>query len=149
MRAGALLALALTAATPGAAALAQGDANDAAIDARIRASAEAAESLQGPLDGGWTLVAASGQALYAFQFVDKPGGQDPPEGVWRDLRRPAGPGDIGPIDSLARGPGVLTLSFAAKPGQPAVAVELKSSEGGWSGRLHEAGVAINVMMRRN
>jgi len=123
---------------------------DNAIDDRIRDAAAAAESLQGPLDGGWTLVAASGQALYAFQFVDKPGGQDPPEGVWRDLRRPAGPGDIGPIDSLARGPGVLTLSFAAKPGQPAVAVELKSSEGGgWSGRLHEAGVAINVMMRRN
>ena len=149
MRAGAPLLLVLLALAPATTLAQGGDASDAAIDQRIRASAEAAESLQGPLDGAWTLVGADGAAIYAFQFVDKPTGEQP-EGVWRDLRRPAGPGDIGPIDSLARGPGVLTLSFAAKPGQPAVAVELKSSEGGgWSGRLHEAGVAINVMMRRN
>jgi hypothetical protein len=123
---------------------------DNAIDDRIRDAAAAAEALQGPLDGGWTLVAASGQALYAFQFVDKPGGQDPPEGVWRDLRRPSGPGDIGLIDSMARGPGSLTLSFAAKPGAPAVAIELKGGNvGGWSGQLHEAGLTINVILRRD
>jgi hypothetical protein len=143
-------------ATPGTAGAASNSAvasetiTENAIDDRIRDAAAAAQSLQGPLDGGWTLVAASGQALYAFQFVDKPGGQDPPEGVWRDLRRPAGPGDIGPIDSMARGPGTLILSFAAKPGAPAVAIELKSGDsGGWSGQLHEAGATIKVMLRRN
>lgn len=122
---------------------------DNAIDDRIREAAAAAEALQGPLDGAWTLVAASGQPLYAFQFVDKPGGLDPPEGVWRDLRRPSGPGDIGLIDSMARGPGSLTLSFAARPGAAPVAIELKSGDaGGWSGQLHEGGVTINVMLRR-
>ncbi|HTX47863.1 MAG TPA: hypothetical protein VME40_00610 [Caulobacteraceae bacterium] len=123
---------------------------DNAIDDRIRDAAAAAEALQGPLDGSWTLVAASGKALYAFQFVDKPGGQDPPEGVWRDLRRPPGPGDIGLIGSMARGPGSLSLGFAAKPGARPVAIELKSGgSGGWSGQLHEDGVTINVMLRRN
>ena len=122
---------------------------DTDIDERIRAAAAAAESLQGPLDGGWTLVSASGKALYAFEFVDKQGGADPPEGVWRDLRRPPGPGDIGLIGSMSRGPSSLTISFAAESGEP-VAIELKSGEaGGWSGQLHEAGVTINVILRRN
>jgi hypothetical protein len=129
---------------------AQGDEGDNIVDARIRASAEAAESLQGPLDGTWTLVSASGQGLYVFQLVDKPGGHDPLEGVWRDLRRPSVPGDIGMIDTLYRGDGLLRLSFSAKAGDPPVMVELKAdADGGWSGQLREAGVTTQVKLRRN
>jgi hypothetical protein len=129
-------------------ALAQGDA-DNTVDARIRASADAAESYQGPLDGSWTLVTPAGQRLYAFQLVDKPGGEAPLEGVWRDLRRPAAPGDIGMIDTLTRGAGSLTLGFTAKPGEPAVTVELKSdAAGAWSGDLKEGGTDTPVRMRR-
>jgi hypothetical protein len=51
------------------------------VDARVGGSFNAAESYQGPLDGSWTLVSASGQALLAFQLVDRPGGQAPLEGV--------------------------------------------------------------------
>lgn len=144
---GALMA-ALLALAP-AAAVAQNDASDAAIDARIRASAEAAESLQGPLDGSWTLVSAAGQAIFALQIVDRPGGRDPLEGVWRDLRRPAAPGDIGTIDTLARGGDTLSIGFVAKPGQPAVSIELKSgADGRWTGELREAGVSTPVSLRR-
>ena len=129
-------------------ALAQGD-QDNNVDARIRASAEAAQSYQGPLDGSWTLVTSTGQRLYAFELVDKPGGQSPLEGVWRDLRRPPAPGDIGVIDTLTRGPQSLTLGFAAKPGDPPVTVELKSDPAGfWSGELKEGGVDTPVRMRR-
>lgn len=145
--AGALIALLLAAP---AAVSAQQSASDNVIDARIRSSAAAAESYQGPLDGTWTLVAASGgQALYAFQLVDKPGGQSPLEGVWRDLRRPAMPGDVGFIDSLVRGPQSLAIAFVAKPGDPAVTIQLTSDAAGfWSGDLHEGGADTPVRMKR-
>jgi hypothetical protein len=129
-------------------ALAQGD-SDNTVDERIRASAHAAESYQGPLDGSWTLVTAMGDKLYAFELVDKPGGQSPLEGVWRDLRRPAAPGDIGTIDTLTRAPQSLTLAFTAKPGDPPVTIELKSDDGGfWSGDMKEGGADMPVRMRR-
>jgi len=131
------------------AATAQSDTSDAAIDARIRASAEAAESLQGPLDGAWTLVSSGGGAIFAFQIVDKPGGQGPLEGVWRDLRRAPTPGDIGVIATLIRGSDTLTIGFVAKPGQPPVDIELKSGANGlWTGELREAGASTAVSLRR-
>jgi hypothetical protein len=143
-----VLAAAVLALTPLAGA-AQNDASDAAIDARIRASAEAAESLQGPLDGAWTLVSAAGGAIFAFQIVDRPGGQGPLEGVWRDLRRAPTPGDIGVIATLTRGSDTLTIGFVAKPGQPAIDIELKSSaDGQWTGELREAGASTAVSLRR-
>jgi hypothetical protein len=147
MRAGAPLLLVLLALTP-ATVLAQGDASDAAIDQRIRASAEAAESLQGPLDGAWTLVGADGAAIYAFQFVDKPTGEQP-EGVWRDLRRPRVPGDIGLVDMMVRNGGALNLSFIAADGAPPVMIVLRTgADGVWSGQLTEAGKTTTVTLRR-
>jgi hypothetical protein len=129
-------------------ALAQAD-QDNTVDARIRASADAAESYQGPLDGSWTLVTVTGQRLYAFELVDKPGGQSPLEGVWRDLRRPSTPGDIGMIDTLTRGAQSLILGFTATSGAPPVTVELKSDAAGfWSGELKEGGADTQVQMRR-
>lgn len=143
---GALIA-ALLALSPAVVA-AQEDTSDAAMDARIRASAEAAESLQGPLDGTWTLV-AGGRAIFAFQLVDKPGGRDPLEGVWRDLRRPASPGDIGVIDTLSRGRDTLTIGFVARAGQAPVTIELKSgADGGWAGELREGAAVTPVSLRR-
>jgi len=125
------------------------DTEDSDLDARIRASAEAAEALQGPLDGAWTLVTGDGRPLYAFEFVDKPGGLDPVEGVWRDLRRPPAPGDIGLIDTVTRGAGSLSLSFIAHAGDPPVVIDLTNGSGRWVGRLREGPVLLAVMMRRN
>ena len=143
LRAG-LLALLLA---PGLA-LAQDPGNP--IDARVGGSFNAAESYQGPLDGSWTLVSASGQALLAFQLVDRPGGQLPLEGVWRDLRRPAVPGDIGFIDGLARGPGALTITLNASQSSPAVTITLHTDPtGAWTGTMRENGADAPVKLRRN
>jgi len=129
-------------------ALAQGE-QDNAVDERIRASAHAAESYQGPLDGSWILVSGFGERLYAFELVDKPGGQSPLEGVWRDLRHPSVAGDIGTIDTLTRGPQSLVIAFVAKPGDPAVTIQLKSDDAGfWSGDLKDGGADIQVRLRR-
>jgi hypothetical protein len=146
MRGAGLILLALALAPCGA--RAQGDAEDGMVDARIRASAQAAESLQGPLDGGWTLVTAAGQPIFAFQLVDKPNG-DPLEGVWRDLRRPAVPGDIGLIDGIQRTPGELILTFAERSGAAPTTISLRAGAGGaWSGELREDGAVTAVALRR-
>ncbi|MFI4934433.1 MAG: hypothetical protein ACHP7N_07430 [Caulobacterales bacterium] len=144
-----LLILTLLTLAPGRAA-AQNEPSDAVLDARIRDSMAAAESLQGPLDGRWTLVGADGAPLYIFQIVDKPNGAAPPEGVWRDPRRPQAPGDIGLIDSLERSPGVLTISFVARPGASPTTISLKTgADGGWSGEMREGGSVTSVSLRRN
>ncbi len=123
---------------------------DNAVDARIRASAAAAQALQGPLDGAWTLVSTAGSPIFALQLVDRPGGQGPVEGVWRDLRRPSMPGDIGMIDQIARGPAALTITLNAAPGQSVVMISLHPDPAGmWSGELREGAGVTQVKLRRN
>jgi hypothetical protein len=139
----ALLVLSLAAAP--AATLAQGYD---AVDARIRASAEAAERFQGPLDGSWTLVDGSGRAIYAFQLVDHVGGRDPPEGVFRDLRRAPVPGDIGMIDTMDRTGDSLDLTLRPRPADPPVVIHLKAGADGWAGEMREGGAATAVKLRR-
>jgi len=119
------------------------------IDERVGSSFNAAESYQGPLDGSWTLVSSSGQALLAFELVDKPGGQSPLEGVWRDLRRPATPGDIGFVDALIRGPGALSITLNPTAGSAAVTISLHTDPtGAWSGTMRENGADAPVKLRR-
>lgn len=147
MRGGVIIAVAALAPVV---ALAQPPLGDNATDERIRSSAAAAQALQGPLDGAWTLVSAVGTPIYTFQLVDKPGGQGPVEGVWRDLRRPATPGDIGLIDQIARSPAALTLTLSATPGQSTVMISLHADPAGmWSGELREGAETTQVKLRRN
>jgi hypothetical protein len=147
LRAASLVAgLALSA---GPFAWAQGGAGNP-VDARVAGSFNAAQSYQGPLDGSWTLVSTSGQALLAFELVDKPGGAGPLEGVWRDLRHPILPGDIGFIDVLSRGPGTLSITLNATPGSPAMSITLHTDPtGAWSGLMRENGVDAPVRLRRS
>ena len=116
---------------------------------RIRASEQAAESYQGPLDGPWTLVSATGQAIFAFQLVDRVGGAEPLEGVWRDLRKPTTPGDIHFIDAIIRRPTGLVITLNAAPGSPLVTITLQSEAGGWRGVMRENGVDAPVRLRRS
>jgi hypothetical protein len=150
MRGGQVIAVvALVSALAPALAQAQPD-SDSALDERIRSSAAAAQALQGPLDGAWTLVSAAGAPILALQLVDRPGGEGPVEGVWRDLRRPPSPGDIDLIDQIARSPAALTITLNATPGQSAVVINLRPDPTGiWSGELKQGAAVIQVKLRRN
>lgn len=125
------------------------DADDP-LGQRIAASYQAVEALQGPLDGSWTLVGADDAPIFAFQLVDRPGGEGPLEGMWRDLRHAAVAGDINPIDSLQRAGPTLTVSLAVKPGADPDAIALTlGPDGVWSGQLTEAGKITPVRLRRS
>ena len=113
---------------------------DAAYDARLRASAAAAEQFQGPLDGSWVLEHEGGGALFALQLADK---GERLEGAWRDLRRPES-GGSGFLDQATRTPAGLSLRFSP-PGQAPVDVELAPN---LRGRAEQAGRRLAVSLRR-
>ena len=73
-------------------------AADAAYDGRLRSSMASAQAYQGPMDGGWTLL-AGGRELYVFQLTDRAGVVD---GAWRDLRRPGALDASGFFDQVER-----------------------------------------------
>ena len=107
-----------------------------AYDSRVRQSFAAAESFQGPLDGGWTLSATGEGQLYAIRFVDKAGRL---EAAWRDLRRQGALGASGFVDQVDRSGGRLTLRFSPAAGVRDVATLTAGSGGVWSGELDENG----------
>lgn len=113
-----------------------------AYDARLRASAEAAEQFQGPLDGGWTLAAEGGGDLYVFELVDK---QNHVEGAWRDLRREGDPNGSGVLDVARRDASGMVLSFR-ESGQRRVNVTLAPD---LRGNLEQGGRRTPVTLRRN
>ena len=53
------------------------------IGARISSSAVAAQGLQGPLDGTWTLTDRAGHVLYVFQLVDPASRDGKLQAAWR------------------------------------------------------------------
>jgi len=119
---------------------------DMAWDNRIRSSVTAAQGLQGPLDGRWQLYDATNRGLYIFQMVDPASGKGPLEGVWRDLRRPAGSLAYGVVAYLSRGESTLTIGFNAGAGVSIVLQAL--ADGVWSGEMTENGVKTPVTLRR-
>lgn len=112
---------------------------DLAYDNRIRASMASAQGFQGPMEGGWSLL-AGGRELYVLQLTDRNGAL---EGAWRDPRRRGVPSASGFIDRAERAGDDLTLSLASG----AVAI-LHAAQGGWSGELSEGGAAQKVILRR-
>jgi hypothetical protein len=86
------------------------DPAGAALGARIAESARAAERLQGELDGRWVLAGATGEPLFVLQISDLPGGAAPLAAGWRDANGPA----MGPVETIARAGGRLTLVFDAQ-----------------------------------
>jgi hypothetical protein len=121
---------------------------DAAFEARLRDSFDAAQALQGSLDGRWTLYDAGGRALYAFQIVD-PAGGGPLQAAWRDLRDSRATGGLGVVSDIARTGGSLRLSFAGRGGLINTLLLWRDHRGGWSGRLAEGGKAMRVMLRQD
>jgi len=119
-----------------------------AYDLRIKGSILAAQGLQGPLDGQWTITGPDGATLYALQIVDPVGGYSALEGAWRDVRRVGAVGSTGLIDFVDRSSGDFLTRFSPRPGQLATLALRPAADGGWSGRLNENGVEIAVTARR-
>jgi hypothetical protein len=116
-------------------ALAQGSPPDA-YDSRVMQSFRAAERFQGPLEGGWTLSAQDGGALFEVRFVDHHGKL---EAAWRDLRRPAALNASGFVDELVREGSRLTFRFSPMAGVTDAATLTASAGGTWIGELDEGG----------
>jgi hypothetical protein len=112
-------------------------------DQRRRESFAAAEALQGPLDGGWTLTAENAGAILDLRFVDR---KDRLEAVWRDRRR-TGPTASGTVDKITRLGTRLTLEFAVAPGAEDF-LSLSRTPRGWSGELTEKGGTRPVWLVR-
>ncbi|WP_297507683.1 hypothetical protein [uncultured Caulobacter sp.] len=106
---------------------------------RVKGSIAAAQTLQGPLDGGWRVAAVDGAQIYALQIVDKAGGYTPLEGAWRDVRRPGTVGSTGLIDDLRRDGGDLIARFSPKGGESAVLTLRPAGAERWAGELVENG----------
>lgn len=125
------------------------DLSQQTYESRVRGSIAAAQGLQGPLDGAWSLTDAAGTRLYAFQMVD-PGGGYGLEGAWRDLRRSAAIGDVGVIDSVQRAGDALTLRFVPRQGGEPVVVQLNQAvPGRWTGAITEGSGSADVTLVRD
>jgi hypothetical protein len=119
-----------------------------AYDLRVKGSILAAQGLQGPLDGGWSIDGPDGATLYRLQLVDKVGGYDGLEGAWRDVRRPGTVGSTGLIDFVERSYSGFLARFTPKPGRLATLDLTPRGDGFWTGKLNENGVETLVTARR-
>ena len=124
----------------------------------VYAAFDAAEALQGPLDGLWRLDDAAGRTLFVFDLVD-PGGPPAPlaahpdhpglEGAWRDPSRPRAPDASGVIDSVSRAGAQLSIRFVQGPRRAPMMLTLTADpQGRWSGELAGDGARQAVVMRR-
>lgn len=122
-------------------------AEERSYEARLRASFESAQGLQGPLDGGWVLSGRGSGEIYALRFVDR--GASQLEAAWRDLRRPGAIAGSGFVDSVERSGGGVTLRFTPRRGAPPTVITLSAGANGqWQGDLVEDGAPRGVVMRR-
>ena len=117
------------------------------LDTRIRGASAAAQTLQGPLDGRWSLASQDGSRLYAILFVDN--GRGALEGAWRDMTRGEGLSATGVIDNLRRDGPVLNASFHPRSGQTVSLNLNQMSDGSWSGDLDQAGQRRSVRLLRD
>ncbi len=115
------------------------------VGARLRESGAAAQALQGPLDGTWTLRDNRGGAPLVLQITD-PAGGGPLEAAWRE---PGAAGAAGLIETIARRGGRLSISFVRSDGADPVGLTLKRRGAGlWSGDLVEGRLSRPVTLRR-
>lgn len=118
------------------------------LDRRIRGTSAAAQTLQGPLDGRWSLADQDGAEIYTLLFVDN--GRGALEGAWRDVTRGAGLTATGVIDNLSRDGAALNASFYPRTGQATVSLNLlQLPDGTWTGDLDQGGARRGVRLRRD
>ena len=118
---------------------------DLAYDTRIRSSFAAAESYQGPLDGGWTLSEDRGGDRFKFQIVER---RDRLEAVWRDLRAKDALTTSGLVGQIQRtGSGVM-LSFLDGRGASIRLTLTPAGDDRWRGELLQGDQKLAVTLRR-
>jgi hypothetical protein len=120
-----------------------------AYESRIRGGLNAAQGLQGPLDGGWVLRGPDGRTLYGLQLVDKGTGAILLEGAWRSMKPGQPAGQVGLVDSIERTPTGVYIRFTPRGAREASVLQLEPTGGGWGGTLWEAGTNRTVTLRRN
>lgn len=119
------------------------------LDLRIRGASAAAQIMQGPMDGAWSLQDETGAALYSFQFVHTAGPNPSLEGAWRDHRRGEGLGATGLIAAVSRNANLLNASFNPKGGAETAMLSLTEIAGGsFIGQLTQGGVTTPVRLVR-
>jgi hypothetical protein len=120
-------------------------ARDLTYDARIRSSFAAAESYQGPLDGGWTLGEDGRGDRFRFQIVER---RDRLEAVWRDLRAKDALTTTGLVDQIQRAGAGVTLSFQDGRGATVRLALQPSGDDRWRGELTQGDQRQSVTLRR-
>jgi hypothetical protein len=118
---------------------------DAAYDDRIRQSFAAAESYQGPLDGGWTLAEDRGGDRFRFQIVER---RDRLEAAWRDLRSKDALTTSGLVDDIERSGAGLVLRFQDGRGASVRLTLQPAGEDRWKGQLAQGDQSLPVTLRR-
>lgn len=113
-------------------------ADEIAYDSRLKSSAAASRSFEGPMEGAWKLL-GGGRDLYHLQLVDRDGWID---GAWRDPQRAGAVNGSGFIAEVRRG-GALVLRFSDE-----VVAVLEPHAGGWRGQLTEGGRSLPVTLVR-
>lgn len=127
-----LVALQVSAASP-----------DRAFEQRMRDSAAAAQALQGPLDGRWTVTDGKGHTLYLLQIADPPQEAAPLTAAWSDPRT----GALGGVDAISRAGDRLSLAFAPDPAAPPVRLILRRLKGGaWAGWVTSGAARLRVRL---
>jgi hypothetical protein len=115
------------------------------VGARLRESGVAAQTLQGTLDGTWTLRDNRGGAPLVLQITD-PAGGGRLEAAWRE---PGAGGAVGLVKAIVRRGDRLSISFVRSDGADPVSLTLKRRGAGlWSGDLVQGGHASPVTLRR-
>ncbi len=119
---------------------------DVAYDTRIRQAFAAAESFQGPLDGGWTLADGGAGDRFRFQIVDR---RDRLEAAWRDLRSKDALTTTGFVDDIQRSGAGLTLGFVDGRGARVRLTLQPAGDDRWRGELTTGDQRLPVTLRRS
>jgi hypothetical protein len=119
---------------------------DQVFEQRMRDSAAAAQALQGPLDGRWTVTDAKGRTLYVLQIADPPHAAAPLSAAWSDPST----GAVGGVDMISHAGDSLRLSFAPGPADGTVRLTLRRvRDGTWSGSVTQGGLRRPVRLKRS
>lgn len=120
------------------------------LDARVKASAAAAQRLYGPLDGGWILRDQHDVTLFYLQIADPgPSRRGALSGAWRDVRQTDRIGNRGLIDEIITTDQGVSIQISAPGAAGLTIISLQpSAYSDWFGNLKQGEVTVPVSLRR-